>query len=376
MRPSSASLDLLPAAEASHRLGISPASLYSYVSRGLVRSFASPHDPRQRLYAAEDVDALVKRRTRMRRPTVAAETALDWGLPVMETGITQIEDGRLLYRGVDAASLAASATLEEVAALLIGSDLQHAKTPLPAPDGNDAGDFVGRAIRLLSHPAPEPENPAFEASAILRIVASAGTGSAPQDQPLHAHFRDAWKTSLEAGEAIRRALVLCADHELSASAFAVRVAASTGATLRNAVIAGQAALSGPLHGGATEIVRKFFEDRERGNVVEVAKSRPVTGFHHQLYPQGDPRGAALVEGLPLLASDRAITKEIADITGEQPTIDAALVMLERAYSLPRGAAFALFATGRTAGWLAHAIEHRAQGTLIRPRARYVLAEAS
>ena len=94
-----ASLDLATAEEASSRLGISRASLYAYVSRGLIRSFASPHDPRQRLYALEDVETLAERKARFRRPAVAAATALDWGLPVLETSITQIRDGRLFYRG-------------------------------------------------------------------------------------------------------------------------------------------------------------------------------------------------------------------------------------------------------------------------------------
>ena len=57
-----------------------------------------------------------------------------------------------------------------------------------------------------------------------------------------------------------------------------------------------------------------------------------------------------------------------------PSIDVALVMMERAYGLPVGAAFDLFAVGRTAGWLAHAIEQRSQATLIRPRARYIPAD--
>src|SRR3954452_16075321 len=104
------SLDLASADEASPPLGISRASLYAYVSRGLIRSFASPHDPRERLYAVEDVEALVRRRTRLRRPAAAAATALDWGLPVLETSLTRIENGRLFYRGVDAVAFAQSAT--------------------------------------------------------------------------------------------------------------------------------------------------------------------------------------------------------------------------------------------------------------------------
>jgi len=47
------------------------------------------------------------------------------------------------------------------------------------------------------------------------------------------------------------------------------------------------------------------------------------------------------------------------------------VALEQHLSLPQGAALALFAVGRTAGWLAHALEQRQTGQLIRPRATYL-----
>ncbi|MBB3018825.1 citrate synthase [Microvirga lupini] len=364
------SLDLTSAAEASSRLGVSRASLYAYVSRGLIRSYASPHDPRQRLYALDDVEALVERKARFRRPTVAAATALDWGLPVLETSITQIRDGRLFYRGQDAVALSQTATLEDVAHLLIGAldretFTRPSRMPLSLP-GPAFGPhaFVGQAIRLLSEPSPK-ETRAAEVAAILRLTAAAASGADPGVEPIHRHLALAWKAPPQAAEAIRRALVLCADHELSSSAFAVRVTASTGASLRHAVIAGLAALSGPYHGGMTERVRAF---------LDAPGTAPSPGFRHRLYPEGDPRGRVLLENVPLLASDATTLRVIADSSGGSPSLDVALVMVERAYGLPLGAAFTLFAIGRTAGWLAHAIEQRGQATLIRPRARYVAAE--
>ncbi|MGO4523763.1 citrate synthase family protein [Microvirga sp. 2MCAF35] len=365
-----ASLDLASADEASSRLGVSRASLYAYVSRGLIRSFSSPHDPRQRLYAVEDVETLVERKARFRRPTAAAATALDWGLPVLETSITQIRDGRLFYRGQDAIALARTATLEDAARLLIGvlSDdafLDPSRIPVALPGPTfSLHDFVAQAVRLLSEPVPK-ETRGAEVAAILRLMTAAASGGDPGTAPIHRHLALAWKASPQATDAIRRALVLCGDHELSSSTFAVRVTASTGASLRHAVIAGVVALSGPYHGGMTERVRAFLDDPARV---------PRPGFRHRLYPDGDPRAEALLGNVPLLASDATTLKILAEASGGSPGIDVALVMMERAYGLPAGAAFTIFAIGRTAGWLAHAIEQRGQAALIRPRARYVAAD--
>ena len=97
----------------------------------------------------------------------------------------------------------------------------------------------------------------------------------------------------------------------------------------------------------------------------------MPGFDHPLYPDGDPRAAALLEAFeppPLLAELRSATETA---TGLAPNIDFALVSLARALNLPADAPFILFATARSAGWTAHAIEQLQSGRLIRPRARYV-----
>ena len=105
---------------------------------------------------------------------------------------------------------------------------------------------------------------------------------------------------------VRRALVLLADHELNASAFAVRVVASTGASLGACLNAGLSALSGPLHGGTTSRVEILFEEVDKaGDAAAVVETRlrrgdGVPGFEHPLYPDGDPRATAL---LPLLRED-------------------------------------------------------------------------
>src|SRR3712207_9493450 len=68
-------------------------------------------------------------------------------------------------------------------------------------------------------------------------------------------FRSAWGLDAAGADLLRRALVLCADHELNPSTFSVRVVAGTGASLAACALAGLAALTGPLHGAVTHSVR-------------------------------------------------------------------------------------------------------------------------
>jgi len=52
-------------------------------------------------------------------------------------------------------------------------------------------------------------------------------------------------------------------------------------------------------------------------------------------------------------------------------IDYALAVMRRTLVMPKGSETAFFAISRTAGWIAHASEQLASGSLIRPRARYI-----
>jgi citrate synthase len=178
------------------------------------------------------------------------------------------------------------------------------------------------------------------------------------------------------GDLIRRALVLLADHELNASTFAARVAASTGAPLSAAALAGAAALGGPLHGKASVDTRSLVaEARRRGArrvVLErVEKGLTLPSFGHPLYPAGDIRARSLlavVRPPPIFVELQQVAEEL---TGEHPNVDFALTALAARLRLPHDGPFVLFALARTVGWIAHALEQTAGGTLIRPRARYV-----
>src|ERR1700748_1686006 len=103
----------LSARAAATELGVSPATLYAYVSRGLIRS--EPGDnPRRRRYRAEDVRGLEKRRA----PLLESQRLQTADLPVMDSAVSTITEEGPIYRGVRAVTLAESATFEQCASLL------------------------------------------------------------------------------------------------------------------------------------------------------------------------------------------------------------------------------------------------------------------
>lgn len=97
----------------------------------------------------------------------------------------------------------------------------------------------------------------------------------------------------------------------------------------------------------------------------------VPGFGHPLYPDGDPRAAALLAQLPRPLRNERLQAAVFERNGQHPSIDYALVAMRRALGLPQGHAYLTFALARTAGWLAHAVEQGRSDVLIRPRAAYV-----
>ena len=137
---------------------------------------------------------------------------------------------------------------------------------------------------------------------------------------------------------------------------------------------GLAALSGPLHGGMTNQVRALLfdpamrSDPRSAVATRLARGESIPGFGHRLYPDGDPRAAALLERLASRSYGQATIDAVRAATGIKPDIDCALLVMEKRLRLPQGAAFAIFAIGRSVGWIAHALEQWHHGTLIRPRA--------
>jgi citrate synthase len=374
----------LTATEAALRLGVRQQTLYAYVSRGRIEAKTDLRDPRKSLYRAQDVVRLQTRKQRGRKAAHVAEDAIAWGEPVLASAITTIVDGRLYYRGRDATVLARTETLESVARLLRGGDGASLKVRAPSealtsPSAR-ARAFAVLAQRAGSDPPARGRAPlalAAEAAGLLDAFADAVAGdAAPVEGPIHVRLAKAWGCDRRGGELIRIALVLLADHELNASTFAARVAASTGASLAAAALAGLSALSGPLHGGIAPRVEAFIAEAGRVGAEPAVRARlaqglRIPGFGHPLYPGGDPRARALLAAFTPPPAFEAVRAAGESLTGEAANVDYALTALVEALRLPGEAAFLLFAIGRCAGWLAHALEQLQTGQLIRPRARYV-----
>ena len=385
------STEWISSAEAARRLGVSAATLYAYVSRGLLRSEGST-GRRERRYRADDVSRLKRRRSIGRKAESIAANALDFGTPVLDSSLTLIEGGRLFYRGHDAARLARSTSLEQVAELLWDCDDRpfDAKNLPPMSAALRAAwaatptlSTVDRCLVLLpaaarwDHPSWVEDRAAMLETGvrILRLLTAAVTGEPVSPRPVHEQLAAAWHVPAQHAPLIRAALVLSADHEFNASAFAARVVASTGAHLYGSTMAGLAAINGPRHGGVTRQVTRLFDSPDK--IERQPRDEAVPGFGHPLYPDGDVRAAMLFElmrellpGSPELAQAERLAAAVEAAGGGKPNIDFATVTLERALALPQESALALFLLGRTVGWIAHALEQAAHGVLIRPRARY------
>lgn len=374
------SKDWITASEAMVDLGVRPQTLYAYVSRGRIEARAQDRDPRKSLYRAADVAELAKRKRQGRKASAVAASAIAWGEPMLSSAITTIQGGKLYYRGVDAAVLAQTATLETAAELLwqAPGDLFTGEGVSSQGASPRARMFSLLANRAATDAAARGRAPAAlltEAAGLIEGVAAAIAGGG-SNGAMHERLATAWRCDGDGADLIRRTLVLAADHELNASTFAARVTASTGASLAAATLSGLSALSGPLHGGMSARVQVFVQETlkvgaETAVGKRIAAGLPIPGFGHPLYPAGDPRAAAMLAAFPLTPEYQAITDAALAITGERPNVDFALTALTWTLDLPDEAPFLIFAMARSVGWIAHALEQLQTGQLIRPRARYV-----
>ena len=398
----------LNAKEAARMLDISLSTLYAYVSRGLIRSEQSSEGKRQKRYYAEDIEKLLARKDGRRNPETLAKDALHWGAPVMDSAITLIDSGKVYYCGRDVEVLAKNNTVEEVASLIWLNDIEKASKLFDLDvhvsaqkyetmlfhmevDGAELSPIQELLTFLPSASADDmtaydlrPATVAQTGARIMRLMASVAAGDVPENISIPAMLQHGWCPEDEQSiPVLNAALIVTADHELNASSFAARVVASAGATPYATVIAGLSALQGVKHGGYTERVEAMFnETSSPGKIQDVMRARlrrgeSIPGFGHKLYADADPRSRVLFEIMSGYYADTPEfqfiqkTMDVAqELIGEYPAIDTMLVAVSRVLKLPPGSALALFALGRTIGWIGHAIEQYETNRLIRPRARY------
>jgi citrate synthase len=390
----------LTARQAAAALGVAPATLYAYTSRGQLRSEPIPGRPRERRYYREDIERLRERKETRRDPAKAAARGLHWGGPVLESGITLIHQGKFYYRGQDATTLAATASLEQVAALLWAAEetehgalleqssvlslRQLARLRTTAKDSLtmlQAALPIAAAVDFPSYDL-RPAAVRLTGARIIRLLTNIVAPHHSQ-APVHLALQAEWARKRDAvGDVIRTALVLCADHELNVSAFTARCTASAGASPYDVVSAAMATLKGYKHGGAAERVLALLAETEtpksaRGLIANrLRRGERLPGFGHPLYPAGDPRAGPLLRLAEASGNEverqriRGVCTAGSELLHDLPNLDFGLAAVTRAYGLPAQAPVLLFALGRTIGWIAHAIEEYASGQLIRPRARY------
>jgi citrate synthase len=184
------------------------------------------------------------------------------------------------------------------------------------------------------------------------------------------------KPRAEQVAALNAALILLADHELAASTFAARVAASAWAGPYRVILAGLGPLGGSLHGGAGLAVEALLDEIASGADPGAAldaliAAGPVPGFGHRVYRDRDPRADHLLARLGRDPATAALLEAAETRSLPAPNVDFALAALVKAHRLRAGSSATIFTVARIAGMVAHALEEYEHRLRFRPRASYV-----
>jgi citrate synthase len=407
----------MSSAEALSVLGVKPQTLYSYVSRGMVRRICL--DGKTSLYSREDVKRLKARSTARSGHGAVAGGALQWGEPVLVTGITEITERGPRYREHLAIDLAREGcTYESVAEYLWTTDALNPSIRWPAD--KSISTIVPQVIALTEaypsiqlrqlqteivvllgieesqrsdEPKAEPSLASARALVQALCMAFGFVGRrrgfvAPEENEGIANyiFRafgiDADKSQIRV---LNAALVLMADHEFTRATFAARIAASSGVELYSCIGAALHVHFGSALGLRCDRIEQALQAFSATDGVPHApallNNGPVGGFGHPLYTEGDPRANVILELALGLKKHAATTRETVamlksiDKQNGAITLDAALIVLCRALGLNGPVAGGLLAACRSAGWIAHVIEQSKQDFMIRPRGKFVPPDA-
>ena len=352
------------------------------------------------------------------------------GITVADTNICLIdgEKGELYYRGYDIHDLAKNSSYEEVAYLLIYSELPT-KTKLEGfkdelkkertipsevveqmklfPVNANPMDVLQSSISMLAAFDVDIDDDSEDANQkkASKIVAKTATivaywdrirnkenVVAPRKDLTHAenflHMLKGEAPKKEFSKDLDICLILHAEHSFNASTFTARVVASTRAHIYASLSAACGSLSGPLHGGANTRVMRTLLDLGDPNKVEgwVVKQfdddKRVMGMGHAIYHVMDPRAKILDPIGEKLGEElgepkwHKMVKTIDEVTRREfkkrkggdifPNVDLYSAPVYYMLGIPPDLYTAVFATSRVAGWSAHVLEEKYPQPPVKP----------